>query len=139
LVLPSGQKRYVVQYRAGGRSKRMHLKAGFATLSGAKKEAKAVLGVVARGGDPLGQRRKAERTKSDTLKAIVEEYLVREAGRLRTIGERRAVLERLVLPRLGARQLTISPAPISSDCSIASTMRMGRPWPIRCWPFCAAS
>jgi integrase len=104
MVTPKGHKSFVVQYRAGGRSKRMHLKTGL-TLSGARKEAKAILGAVARGGDPLGERRKAERAKSDTLKAIVGEYLAREGDRLRTIGERRAVLERLVLPKLGARQI----------------------------------
>jgi integrase len=93
-----------VQYRANGRSKRMHLKAGL-TLSAARKEAKAILGAVAKGGDPLGERRKAERAESNTLRAIVEEYLSREGGRLRTIDERRNSLNRLVLPKLGARQI----------------------------------
>jgi integrase len=104
MVTPKGHKSFVVQYRARGRSRRMHLKTGL-TLRGARKEAKAILGAVAKGGDPLGKRREAEQAKSNTLKAIVEEYLAREGGRLRTIGERRAVLERLVLPRLGARQI----------------------------------
>jgi integrase len=104
MVTGRGHKSYVVQYRANSRSKRMHLKAGL-TLSEARKEAKAILGAVAKGGDPLGERRKAERADSDTLKAIVEEYLSREGGRLRTIDERRTVLKRLVLPKLGARQI----------------------------------
>jgi integrase len=104
MVTASGHKSYVVQYRAAGRSKRMHLKGGL-TVTAARKEAKAILGAVAKGGDPLGERRKAERAQSDTLKAIVEEYLAREGGRLRSIGERRAVLQRHVLPRLGARQI----------------------------------
>jgi integrase len=104
MLTPNRHQSFVVQYRTGGRSKRMHLKAGL-TLRDARKEAKAILGVVAKGGDPLGERRKAERAKSNTLKAIVEEYLAREGDRLRTIGERRAVLERLVLPKLGARQI----------------------------------
>ena len=56
-------------------------------------------------GMPYDQLRKAERADSDTLKAIVEEYLSREGGRLRTIDERRTVLKRLVLPKLGARQI----------------------------------
>jgi integrase len=104
MVTPKGHKSFVVQYRTGGRSKRMHLKGGL-TLSEARKEAKAVLGSVAKGGDPLGERRKAAHAKSDTLKAIVEEYLAREGDRLRTIGDRRAALERLVLPTLGTRQI----------------------------------
>jgi hypothetical protein len=104
MVTPNRHQSFVVQYRTDGRSKRMHLKAGL-TLSDGRREAKAILGAVAKGGDPLGERRKAERAKSDTLKAIVEEYLAREGDRLRTIGERRAVLERLVLPKLGTRQI----------------------------------
>jgi integrase len=101
MVAHNGHKSYVVQYRAGGRSKRMHLKTGL-TLSDARREAKAILGAVAKGGDPLTERRKAE---SGTLKAIFEEYLAREGNQLRTIHERRTVLERLVLPKLGSRQI----------------------------------
>ena len=104
MVTRKGHKSFVVQYRTSGRSRRMHLKAGL-TLRDARKEAKAILGAVAKGGDPLGKRREAEQAKSNTLKAIVEEYLSREGDRLRTIGERRAVLRRLVLPKLGARQI----------------------------------
>jgi integrase len=104
MVTANGHRSYVVQYRAAGRSKRMHLKAGL-TLRTARKEAKAILGAVAKGNDPLGERRKAERAESDTLRAIVEEYLTREGGRLRSIGERRAALARHALPKLGARQI----------------------------------
>src|SRR5262245_29130274 len=68
MVTPNGHKSFVVQYRADGRSRRMHLKAGL-TLSAARKEAKAIIGNVAKGGDPLRERRRAQRAKSDTLKA----------------------------------------------------------------------
>jgi integrase len=104
MVTANGHSSYVVQYRAAGRSRRMHLKAGL-TLTAARKEAKAILGAVARGGDPLTARRKAERADSNTLKAVVEEYLVRDGTRLRTIGQRRASFERHVLPKLGDRQI----------------------------------
>ena len=104
MVTANRHRSYVVQYRAAGRSRRMHLKDGL-TLRAARKEAKAILGAVAKGRDPLGERRKAERAESNTLNAIVEEYLTREGGRLRSIGERRAALERHVLPKLGARQI----------------------------------
>jgi hypothetical protein len=40
------------------------------------------------------------RAKSETLKAIVGEYVAREGDRLRTMDERKSVLERLVLPKL---------------------------------------
>jgi integrase len=104
MVTKNGHKSYVVDYRADGRKRRMHLKSGL-TLSDARREAKAVLGRVAKGGDPLTERRKAERAKGETLKAIVEEYLAKEGDRLRTIDDRKNVLERLVLPKLGARQI----------------------------------
>ena len=104
MVTANGHRSYVVQYRAGGRSRRMHLKQGL-TLRAARKEAKAILGAVAKGGDPLSERRKAKLAESDTLRAIVEEYLTREGGRLRSITERRRALERHVLPKLGARQI----------------------------------
>jgi integrase len=104
MVTANRHRSYVVQYRAAGRSRRMHLKDGL-TLRAARKEAKAILGAVAKGRDPLGERRKAERAESNTLNAIVQEYLTREGGRLRSIGERRASLERHVLPKLGARQI----------------------------------
>ena len=104
MVTANGHRSYVVQYRAAGRSRRMHLKQGL-TLRAARKEAKAILGAVAKGGDPLGERRKSNRVESDTLRAIVEEYLTREGSRLRSIGDRRAALERHVLPKLGSRHI----------------------------------
>ena len=104
MVTANGHQSYVVQYRAVGRSRRMHLKNGL-TLTAARREAKAILGAVAKGGDPLGERRKAQRAESDTLRAIVEEYLTQEGSRLRSIGEHRAVLQRHVLPTLGSRPI----------------------------------
>src|SRR5215469_12470269 len=104
MVTANGHRSYVVQYRAAGRSRRMHLKAGL-TLTAARREARAILGTVARGGDPLVARRKAERAQSNTLKAIIDDYLAREVGRLRTIAERRKSLQRHVLPKLGTRQI----------------------------------
>ena len=89
MVTANSHRSYVVQYRAVGRSRRMHLKAGL-TLRAARTEAKAILGAVARGRDPLGERRKAERAESNTLNAIVEEYLTREGSRLRSITRTRA-------------------------------------------------
>src|SRR5262249_14803057 len=58
-----------------------------------------------RGQDPLADRRTVEAAAADTFKAICEEYLAREGKRLRTAWQRRALLERLVYPALGARQI----------------------------------
>ncbi|HZV04170.1 MAG TPA: integrase arm-type DNA-binding domain-containing protein [Gemmataceae bacterium] len=104
MVTANGHRSYVVDYRADGRKRRMHLKAGL-TLTAARKEARIIIGAVAKGGDPLGRRRKAKRAESETLRAVVNEYLVQEGSRLRTIKERKAVLERLVLPKLGTRPI----------------------------------
>jgi integrase len=115
VVTINGHRSFVVQYRAGRRSKRMHLKAGL-TLSDARREAKAILGAVAKGGDPLADRRKAAAAGADTLQWIVEEYfrvalkmkrdaegrpVFPENGTLRSARHRLAILERLILPVLG--------------------------------------
>jgi len=104
-VTATGARSYIVQYRAGRRSHRMALKGGASALSlaDARREAKALLGDVAKGGNPLAERRKAEAGDSNTLQAICAEYLKREekAGTMRSLKERRALLERAVLPVLG--------------------------------------
>src|SRR5262249_29352299 len=46
-------------------------------------------------------RAKAAAVKADTVQALCENYLKREAGKLRTGKERRQVLERLVFPEIG--------------------------------------
>jgi integrase len=104
LVLPSGEKRYVVQYRAFRRSRRMTFKPGL-TLTEARKEAKAVLGAVAKGGDPMAERRRQEGVATNTLKAIAEEHFKREGDKLRSADHRRATFERLIYPALGSRQI----------------------------------
>jgi Arm DNA-binding domain len=48
MVTANGHRSYVVQYRAAGRSRRMHLKNSL-TLTAARREAKAILGAVAKG------------------------------------------------------------------------------------------
>jgi hypothetical protein len=79
----------------------MSLKDGL-SLQEARREAKKILGDVARGGDPLGERRKAA---GATLRAVAEEYFERELAKLRTAKARKYVLERLVLPVMGSRQI----------------------------------
>jgi len=104
MVTRGGHRSYVVQYRHKRRSRRMAID-GVLSLDKARKHAKVLLGKVASGEDPLAERRKREGEGANTLKAVCEEYLDREAGRLRTVEDRRAVLERLVYPKLGARQI----------------------------------
>ena len=83
MVTSGGHRSYTVQYRRGsGRSgidRRMTIK-GLLKLDDARREAKAILGRVAKGEDPL-QKRKEEAAKMvGTLKAVCEDYLVREGG-----------------------------------------------------------
>lgn len=103
-VTATGHQSYVCQYRVGTRSRRMSLKDGL-TLIEARREAKKLLGDVARGLDPLETRRKANAAATDTLQAIAEEYVRREGRSLRSIDQRVATLTRLVYPKLGARPI----------------------------------
>jgi integrase len=104
MVTASGHKSFVVQYRAGRVSRRMHFKKGL-NLSDARKLAKSVLGSVAKGEDPLTERRRAAAASTTTLRAVTEEFEKKEGGKLRTGQQRQRALERLVLPRFGHRQI----------------------------------
>jgi integrase len=104
MVTTAGHKSFVVQYRKGRVSSRMTIR-NVLSLSDARREAKGVLGEVARGGDPLNDRRKQRAAQGNTLRAVAEEYLKREGKSLRSISQRRSHLERLVFPELGMRQI----------------------------------
>jgi integrase len=104
VVTSTGHKSFVCQYRHKHESRRMHFKRGL-SLEEARKQARGAIGAVAKDRDPLGERRKAEAEATNTLKSIAEEYLAREAGRLRSIDQRRACLERLIYPKFGSRQI----------------------------------
>jgi Phage integrase family/Arm DNA-binding domain len=103
----NGSRSFVAQYRtdSDGRSRRATIKAR--SLKQARREAKAILGKVAKGGDPVGEKRKVKLEAANTLRAVAEEYLKREEkkGELRSIKERRRILERDIFPKLGARQI----------------------------------
>lgn len=103
-VTAAGSKSFVCQYRAGRRSRRLAIKAAL-KLGEARKEARAIIGAVAKGRDPLAERRKAEGAATNTLKAVADDYFKREGKRLRTVKEREVTLTRLVYPKLGAQQI----------------------------------
>src|SRR5438067_2051347 len=87
MVTAAGHKSFVCQYRAQRISRRIAIKADL-KLADARQEARKVIRAVAKGGDPLIERRKTEEAAANTLRSIGEEYLKREAKRLRTIGQR---------------------------------------------------
>jgi integrase len=104
VVTKSGHRSFVVQYRSGGRSRRMKI-AGVLGLNGARKRAKMLLGQVAHDRDPLQERRKAVARTEDTFRKIAENYLARDGKALRTLDQRRTMLERLVYGRLGDQHI----------------------------------
>ena len=108
MVTANGHKSFVVQYRANGISRRLTFKTearGGLSLYKAKQEAKAVIGAVTKGGDPLTERRKATRAAENTFQAIAEEFLAREGAALRSNRQQRLTFERLVYPKFRARQV----------------------------------
>jgi integrase len=103
-ITAAGARSFVCQYRAGGRSRRLAIKSTL-SLGDARKQARGILWVVAKGGDPLTERRAAQAAVQDTLQAICENYFAREGKKLRTVGTRRAALARLVYPKFGSRSI----------------------------------
>jgi site-specific recombinase XerD len=109
-VQRSGEKSYVVKYRAGsGRgapTRRVTLGAiGTLTPDEARKLAKATLGAVAHGFDPAAL--KAAERRASTLPEIAEVFLAEHVEAKRkplTASSYRDVLERIVLPELGSRR-----------------------------------
>lgn len=72
-IWPTGRKTYVAQYRAGRQTRRFKIGVhGPLTVEEARKEAKTVLGDVARGEDP--QLDRATQRKSLTIGELVERY-----------------------------------------------------------------
>lgn len=72
-VWPTGKKVYVAQYRAGRQTRRFKIGShGALTVEEARKQAKTVLGDVARGEDP--QQDRSTRRKSMTVKDLCDTY-----------------------------------------------------------------
>jgi Arm DNA-binding domain len=106
VVTERGAKSFVAQYRHNGRSRRYTIGAASnLDLDAARKRARAVLGQVAQGQDPVTEKKQAANAGRNTLKAICEAYLAREGKNLRSADNRRSALERLVYPKLGVRQI----------------------------------
>jgi integrase len=113
LVLqPSGHRSWCVRYRRpqDGRPAKYTIGNGNLSLATARKLAADAMLEIEQGRDPATARETARladaRTKADTLAAIAEIYLRREAEpKLRTAGQRRNCFERLIFPALGAKPI----------------------------------
>jgi integrase len=104
MVTQRNAKSWVLQYRSGQVSRRYTINSVLG-LEDARREARAILGQVARGHDPVLERRRTTEANKNSLRAVCERYLAREGSKLRTTAKREANLERLVYPVLGDRQI----------------------------------
>jgi hypothetical protein len=114
-VYPSGKRSYIVQYRARGRSRRYTIGLhGVWTPETARREAKVLLGNVARGSDPAEERDKDR--KALTVKQLCEQYIEEmEAGLIMGKGGRPKKastieidvgrIRRHIIPLLGTRRV----------------------------------
>lgn len=102
-VRPTGRRSYVIQYRTGGRTRRMNLGThGQLTVEQARTLAKNKLGDVAKGANPSEERR-LERI-APTMKGLCERFLEEHAEvklKPTTIREYRHSIEKYIKPTLG--------------------------------------
>jgi hypothetical protein len=111
---PSGVCTYIVQYRdAGGRTRRLALgRHGVLTAEQARKRAMQRLAEVAGGGNPsVDRKRERARAEGATVADVLNRYMafVEQRRKPSTVRGYKAVLDRLLLPKLGktlARDLT---------------------------------
>ena len=112
-VTPAGAKVYLVQYRTGGRgtpTKRVTIGRHGApwTPDQARRKAKAILGEIAAGRDPAGERRAArqeQRAPKNTVRAVAEEWMRRDQAGNRRVAEVRRILDHDILPEWGDRPI----------------------------------
>lgn len=107
-VLPSGQKTFLVQYRNGGRTRRVKLgRYGALTADEARKEAQAVLGKVAKGENPAEIVSAYRRALS--VAKVCERFFTehaKERCKPSTQREYRHCIDRYIVPKFGAHKIT---------------------------------
>lgn len=104
-VFASGAKSFILDYRAGGRKRRITLgRYGVLTPDQARKKAMRELTSVNNGGDPAEERRESRKaiTVRDYADVYVDQYAKK---RKRTWPEDRRRLDRNIIPTLGSRTL----------------------------------
>lgn len=107
VVMPSGIKSYIVNYRArDGRYRRMTLgQHGRLTPDEARRIARKHLGEVADGRDPAAERL-AQRNETRTqFSAVAEEFIVKHVRKARSTRETERVIRTYLLPPFGRKQI----------------------------------
>jgi len=107
-VFPSGKRSYCIQYRSGGRTRRMALGLhGVLTPTQARQRAQELLSNAKLGGDPSAAREEARRVP--TVSDLADQYLTEYAEprlKPRSVHEFRKMLRLYILPNLGQRRVT---------------------------------
>lgn len=106
-VFPSGRKSYLVQYRAEGRTRRRAIgQQGVLTAEEARKEARKLLGEVAKGGNPSEERRMG--LQAPTMASLCDRFLADYAAhhcKPSTRAGYEIVIRRCIRPKLGPRKI----------------------------------
>lgn len=107
-VYPSGKKTYLIQYRAGRRTRRLSIgQHGVLTADQARREAKRLIGDVARGEDPSGEKQK--RLQAPTISALCDRFLTEYAEqhcKPSTARTYRTIVRNHIRPKLGTMAIT---------------------------------
>lgn len=103
-VMPSGAKTYQLQYRKGGRTRRMALgRHGKITVDQARSAARAALGQIASGANPAEEVRQERR--APTIGALCDRFLADHVAshcKASSAAEYRRVVERFIRPAFGS-------------------------------------
>ena len=118
IVQPSGGRSWAFRYRVYGKPRKLTLgsfplipladkrdERGRVLVKGARTLAGQAREAVEAGRDPALDRKSLSEAGANTLKAICESYLQREAKELRSKDQIEATLKRLVYPELGDREI----------------------------------
>lgn len=106
-VTANGARSFILNYRNRNHEERRLTIGAWPTWSvlAAVREARKLKQRIDRGEDPLADRRKIEAASRDTFANIMAEFFTREGDKLRSAKPRRQMLERLVIPEFGNRDI----------------------------------